>query len=107
MLQNMQKKLDDLCEQMNSSKDQFVVNHLLKNSLDSNELTDNVMSEGKEADLYGCGHLFPQLDPESGNPLSGNLSSWPKVRTSQVFDGSPYSFLFFSSLMSACCVNIG
>ena len=105
MLQNMQKKLEDLCEQMYSSKDQ-PKNHAHKNSLESDIFRDYRMPEKKDADLCSCGRSLPQLNPESViPPHSGNLSNWEKVGTCQL-SMELFSLSLFC-LIIVCCFYTG
>ncbi|ONK70074.1 uncharacterized protein A4U43_C05F29970 [Asparagus officinalis] len=74
----MQKKFDDLCEQMYSSEDQPTI-HTHKGSSESDEFREYMMSETKVANFCSTVCSLPQLNPDCGvPPLSGNLSNWSK-----------------------------
>lgn len=86
MLLSMQQKLDDLCEQLNSSKNESVENARKSSPVDDQFAADGMVKQ-KGAEFCNCDHPFPELNPESGIiPLSKNLSNWTRVGVQRCLD---------------------
>ncbi|XP_008787278.1 uncharacterized protein LOC103705371 [Phoenix dactylifera] len=78
VLLSMQQKLDDLCEQLNSSKYESMENARESCPVDDQFAADGMLKQ-KGAAFCSHDHPFPELNPESGIiPLSKNLSTWTR-----------------------------
>nr|XP_010913932.1 uncharacterized protein LOC105039471 [Elaeis guineensis] len=78
VLLSMQKKLDDLCEQLNSSKYESMGNARQAVPVDNQFVADGMLKQ-KGAEFCSPDHPFPELIPESGIiPNSKNLSNWTR-----------------------------